>query len=246
MPPVAPAGSAQNTRADQFTQHTSGLHRRDLDPHSPITQFNTWFAAAQSHRAPTTNLAIAHPETCTLSTAALPSGRVSARMVYLKELEADPGGFVVYSNFGTSRKAADLASNSWASLVFWWEAMERQVRVEGRAARMSAEESQRYYETRVRGSRLGAWASRQSAVLTPAGEGEGDDGRRMLEGWVEEAEKRFEGVEDIPVPEFWGGLRIVPERVEFWQGRENRLHDRFVYERVEGEEGGWTLERLSP
>lgn len=258
MPPVAPAGSAQNTRADQFTQHSSGLHRRDLDPHSPITQFHSWFAAAQAHRSPSTNQPIAHPETCTLSTASLPSGRVSARMVYLKELEKEgggakgkDGGFVVYSNFGTSRKAADLATNPWASLVFWWEALERQVRVEGPAVRMEREESQRYYETRVRGSRVGAWASRQSAVLTPVGgeegEGEGeDDGRKMLEGWVEEAEKRFEGVEDIPVPEFWGGLRVVPKRVEFWQGRENRLHDRFVYERVEGEEGGWTLERLSP
>ncbi|CAN8102250.1 unnamed protein product [Discula destructiva] len=251
----APAGSAQNTRADQFTQHEArgGLHRADLDQTSPIAQFNTWFAAAQAHRNPSTGLPIAHPETCTLSTAELPSGRVSARMVYLKELEAAPGGFVIYSNFGTSRKAADLASgNSWASLVFWWEALERQVRVEGRAERMSREESQRYFETRVRGSRVGAWASRQSAVLAPlGGEGEGeedddDDGRKMLDGWVAEAEKKFEGTEDIPVPEFWGGLRIVPERVEFWQGRENRLHDRFVYDRVEGEEGGWTLKRLSP
>lgn len=173
-------------------------------------------------------------------------------MVYLKEL--DPTGFIVYSNFGTSRKAADLATNPWASLVFWWEPMERQVRVEGRAERLSAAESQRYYETRVRGSRIGAWASRQSAVLNPQkpqegqGEEDGDqdDGRKQLEGWVRETEERFRGAEDIPVPEFWGGLRIVPERVEFWQGRENRLHDRFVYDRVEGEEDKWMLERLSP
>lgn len=245
MAPVAPAGSAQNTRADQFTQHetSGGLHRRDLDAHSPIAQFHGWFGAAQAYRSPApAQQPIAHPETCTLSTASLPSGRVSSRMVYLKELDAS--GFVIYSNFGTSRKAADLATNPHASLVFWWEALERQVRVEGRAERLSGEESQRYYDTRVRGSRLGAWASRQSAVLSPA-EGE-DDGRKMLEGWVKEAEERFEGTEEIPVPEFWGGLRIVPERVEFWQGRENRLHDRFVYEKVDGEEGKWTLERLSP
>lgn len=167
-------------------------------------------------------------------------------MVYMKEL--DPRGFVVYSNFGTSRKARDLESNPWASLVFWWEALERQVRVEGRAERLSREESQRYYDTRVRGSRLGAWASRQSAVLVPqegAGD-DGDDGRAQLQRWVDETEERFKGTEEIPVPEFWGGLRIVPERVEFWQGRENRLHDRFVYEKVEGEEDKWTLERLSP
>ncbi|KAJ4390578.1 pyridoxamine-phosphate oxidase [Gnomoniopsis smithogilvyi] len=240
----APAGSAQNTRADQFTQHESrgGLHRRDLDPHSPIVQFHSWFGAAQAHRGPEP---IAHPETCTLSTATLPSGRVSARMVYLKELDAR--GFVIYSNFGTSQKARDLESNKWASLVFWWESLERQVRVEGRAERLTREESQKYYETRVRGSRIGAWASRQSAVLSPVGgEGDEDDGRKQLEGWVKETEERFEGTEDIPVPEFWGGLRIVPERVEFWQGRENRLHDRFVYDKVEGKEDAWTLERLSP
>jgi pyridoxamine 5'-phosphate oxidase len=170
-------------------------------------------------------------------------------MVYMKEL--DHRGFVIYSNFGTSRKARDLESNPWASLVFWWEALERQVRVEGRAERLSREESQKYYDTRVRGSRIGAWASRQSAVLVPqGGEGGGvgsdDDGRAQLQRWVEEAEVRFKGTEEIPVPEFWGGLRIVPERVEFWQGRENRLHDRFVYEKVEGQEDKWTLERLSP
>lgn len=260
--PVAPAGGAQNARADQFTQHESqgGLHRRDLDQNSPITQFHSWFSAAQSHAAPAPSPAtgtepqqqqqehapaIPHPETCTLSTASLPSGRVSARVVYMKELDAR--GFVVYSNFGTSRKARDLESNPWASLVFWWEALERQVRVEGRAERLPREESQRYFDTRVRGSRVGAWASRQSAVLSPeGGDGGEDDGRAQLQRWVGEAEERFNGTEDIPVPEFWGGLRIVPERVEFWQGRENRLHDRFVYEKVEGQEDKWTLERLSP
>lgn len=126
--------------------------------------------------------------------------------------------------------------------------MERQVRVEGKATRLTSEESQRYYETRVRGSRIGAWASRQSAVLTPDSDGdnEDDDGRRQLDGWVKETEDKFKDTEDIPVPEFWGGLRIVPERIEFWQGRENRLHDRFVYDKVEGEDDKWTLERLSP
>lgn len=157
---------------------------------------------------------------------------------------------MIYSNFGTSRKGEDLfgskdgtsTGNLYAALTFWWEGMERQVRIEGKAERLSREESQQYFDTRVRGSRLGAWASRQSQVLKPTGE-EGDDGRKQLEGWVKEVEERFQGQEKIPVPEFWGGLRIVPERVEFWQGRKNRLHDRFVYER-EGE--GWKLERLSP
>lgn len=168
-------------------------------------------------------------------------------MVYLKELDAE--GFVVYSNFGTSRKARDLASNPWASLTFWWEDLERQIRVEGPATRLSREESQKYFDTRVRGSRIGAWASRQSQVLPPAEGSEEDDGRTKLEGWVKEVEEKFEGQEQIPVPEFWGGLRIVPESIEFWQGRQSRLHDRFLYTKKDTAPGGseeWQLERLSP
>jgi pyridoxamine 5'-phosphate oxidase len=161
-------------------------------------------------------------------------------MVYLKELDAD-GGFVVYSNWATSRKSRDVATNPHVSLLFWWEALQQQVRIEGTVARLTREESQRYYDTRVRGSRIGAWASRQSEVLQP--QDEQDDGRKQLEGWVREYEEKFNGQENIPVPEFWGGLRVVPERVEFWQGRESRLHDRFEYVK-DGE--GWRLQRLSP
>ncbi|KXX76107.1 putative pyridoxamine 5'-phosphate oxidase [Madurella mycetomatis] len=242
---AAPGQAAQFLKAER----AGGLQRRDLDPQNPILQFHTWFRQASSPEA-----GVSHPETCTLSTAQLPSGRVSARIVYMKELDAQ--GFVIYSNFGTSGKARDLfgtadgssTGNPWASLVFWWEPLERQVRVEGKAARISAAESQAYFETRVRGSRIGAWSSRQSAVLLPDPTVEGDDGRAMLDKWVKETETKFEGVDQIPVPEFWGGLRIVPDRFEFWQGRENRLHDRFVYDRVQGEDGQdkWTLERLSP
>lgn len=119
--------------------------------------------------------------------------------------------------------------------------MERQVRVEGRVERLSAEESQSYYELRARGSRIGAWASEQSKVL-PEEEG----GRDILDQRVRGVEKRFEGVEDIPVPEFWGGLRVIPEMVEFWQGRESRLHDRFQYVRGDKGEGEWKIRRLSP
>ncbi|KAL2133086.1 hypothetical protein VTI74DRAFT_2954 [Chaetomium olivicolor] len=238
-------------QAGQFlkTEHLGGLKLSDLNPDDPIAQFHDWFREASESGS-----GVAHPETCTLATAQLPSGRVSARMVYMKEL--DPKGFVIYSNFGTSGKARDLfgtqdgssIGNPWASLVFWWEPLERQVRVEGRAERLPAKESQAYFDTRVRGSRIGAWASRQSAVLRPDETVDGDDGRAMLDKWVKETEARFEGVENIPVPEFWGGLRIVPERFEFWQGRQNRLHDRFVYDRVSREDGKgtWTLERLSP
>ncbi|KAH7360262.1 hypothetical protein BKA65DRAFT_492716 [Rhexocercosporidium sp. MPI-PUGE-AT-0058] len=221
---VAPANDKTNSQADQYTK--GALDKDQLDPTSPFKQFNTWFTHAQAN-------SVHQPETVCLSTASLPSGRVSSRMVYLKEL--DTAGFVIYSNFGTSKKAKDIESNKWASLTFWWRELERQVRVEGQVERLTSEESQVYFDTRIRGSKLGAWASRQSQVL---------EGREQLEGWVKEVEEKFEGVEKVPVPVFWGGLRIKPVMVEFWQGRESRLHDRFQYTKLE--EGGWKIERLSP
>jgi pyridoxamine 5'-phosphate oxidase len=170
----------------------------------------------------------------TLSTARLPDGRVSSRIVYMKELTHL--GFVIYSNFATSIKAEDLRSNPHASLSFWWKELERQVRVEGICERTTKEESQQYFDTRGRGSRIGAWASKQSQVI---------EHREVLENWVKEQEKRWEGREKIEVPDYWGGLRLRPLRIEFWQGRECRLHDRFEYVRdtVDGE---WRINRLSP
>jgi pyridoxamine 5'-phosphate oxidase len=224
----APSGANGTLQAAQYTKGHLSLSQLVSDP---LQQFHTWFSHAAAD--PSTP----HPETVTLSTAHLPSGRVSARMVYLKEL--DGTGFVIYSNWGEfSGKARDYGSgNSWAALTFWWEALERQVRVEGRMERLSEAESQVYFDVRARGSRIGAWASEQSKVLKDRGE---------LEERVRMIEERFEGTERIPVPGFWGGMRIVPEAMEFWQGRESRLHDRFRYSRDGEAEGGWRIERLSP
>ena len=221
----APGGENGVNQAEQYTKGSLDISDLNQDP---ITQFRLWFQHAQSS-------GVHQPETVTLSTAELPSGRVSARMVYMKEL--DDRGFVVYSNWDTSRKAHDISSNPHASLTFWWRELERQVRVSGRTERLSNAESQIYYETRIRGSRIGAWASRQSEVL---------QGREQLDERVAEMERRFEGNESIPVPDFWGGLRILPEEVEFWQGRESRLHDRFRYVPDPSAEGRWHVKRLSP
>jgi pyridoxamine 5'-phosphate oxidase len=225
-------GTPANPLAAQFTK--GALEAPQLDA-NPLSQFHAWFDHAASKSSETNTPLVYQPETCTLSTASLPDGRVSARMVYLKEL--DSRGFVVYSNWGTSRKAKDVESNPHASLTFWWHELERQVRVEGIVERLPAEQSQVYYDTRIRGSRIGAWASQQSCVLKD---------REELEQRVKDVEGRFEGQEKLPVPPFWGGIRIVPESMEFWQGRDSRLHDRFRYTRDEEAEGGWRRERLSP
>lgn len=227
---VAPAGQHAHPRADQYTQGSLDRHQLVSDP---FTQFHDWFTHAQA------STGITQPETVCLSTASLPSGIVSSRFVYLKEL--DERGFVVYSNWSTSRKATDICSNPQASLAFWWAHLERQVRIEGPIERLTDEESQVYFGLRARESRIGAWASEQSCVL-PEQEG----GRDVLDRRVMEVERRFDGVEDIPVPPFWGGLRVLPRMVEFWQGRESRLHDRFRYVKNETKENAWVIERLSP
>jgi pyridoxamine 5'-phosphate oxidase len=196
----------------------------------PVTQFAAWFAEAQA------NDGIADANAMTLATADA-SGRPSARIVLLKGF--DDEGFIFYTNY-RSRKGRELADNPCAALTFWWPALERQVRVEGRAERLPPEASDDYFRQRPRPSRLGAHASPQSQPIS--------GGRAQLEERFEEARARFDGQEDVPRPGHWGGYRIAPVQVEFWQGRPGRLHDRLRYRRSEDDDAGagWTLQRLAP
>lgn len=212
-----------NPKTEQYK--LSALSKRDVDP-CPAKQFDKWFEEAVAK-------GIKVPEAVNLATAELPSGRVSSRTVLLKELDTD-GKFVIYSNWKTSRKARDVRTNSHVALTFFWKELERQVRVEGIAELMTTEESQVYFNSRPRGSRVGAWASQQS---TPVSD------RETLEMQVEDAAKRFEGQDIIPCPPFWGGIKITPYHYELWQGRDNRVHDRIVYDL---KDGLWEIQRLSP
>jgi pyridoxamine 5'-phosphate oxidase len=161
---------------------------------------------------------------------ATPDGAPSARMMLLKG--ADPRGLVFFTNY-ESRKSNELLANPRAALVFHWPVLQRQVRVEGTVARLTQAESEAYFRTRPRGSRIGAWASQQSAELST---------RAELDERVREYETKFAG-EDVPLPPFWGGFRLAPAVIEFWQGRINRLHDRVRYTRTDG---GWSVQRLYP
>ena len=199
----------------------------DLAP-SWTGQFGAWFADASAFGLP-------EPNAMVVATASA-AGRPSARTVLLKGYDAR--GFTFFTNY-ESRKGSELAANPYASLVFPWFPMQRQVIVVGSVLRVSREETEEYFASRPRGSRLGAWASPQSRVLA---------GRAEVDAGLAEVEQRF-GDGDVPAPPHWGGLRVVPETVEFWQGRTNRLHDRLRYRRTdEGSApgGGWVVERLAP
>src|SRR5579875_3611226 len=197
------------------------LCAEDLGP-DPIAQFHAWFAAAH-------DAGVEHPEAAAVASAT-PDGRPSCRMVLVKVV--DERGFVFFTNY-ESRKGAELTANPRAALLFHWEAQERQVRVEGAVTRATREETVTYARTRSRQSQLSALASAQSRPVAS---------RAVLEQRVAAlAAEHPEG--DLPVAEAWGGFRVVPEHVEFWQGGAFRLHDRFVYERAGG---GWTLTRLQP
>ena len=188
----------------------------------PFEQFRAWLSEALA------NDAIVEPNAMTVATVGA-DGRPSARIVLLRQWDAR--GFVFFTNY-ESRKGEELAVHPHAALLFWWGALERQVRIEGRAERVLDVESDAYFATRPRGHRLAAWSSRQSAVVPDY---------ETLQHAIAETDLRFPG--EVPRPPFWGGYRVVPERFEFWQGRPNRVHDRIAYIRADE---GWTLVRLSP
>ena len=211
------------TLADLRKEYSlAGLAEADL-AREPFRQFEKWFQEAEAAKLP-------EPNAMLLATADA-DGRPSARTVLLKGL--DGRGFVFYTNY-ESRKGRELADNARAALLFPWISLERQVIVEGPITRVSREEADAYFHSRPRASQIGAWASPQSTVVA---------GRAVIEESFRTVEKKYEGRE-IPLPPQWGGFRLSPETVEFWQGRRSRLHDRLRYRREAG--GDWTVERLAP
>jgi pyridoxamine 5'-phosphate oxidase len=200
----------------------TGLRKADLAA-DPLQQFRHWFDQAL---AAGTN----EPNAMVLATADA-AGKPSTRVVLLKGF--DERGFVFFTNY-ESRKARELAVNRHAALNFFWVELERQVCVTGRVTQVPREEAEAYFKTRPRGSRLGAWASKQSDTVPS---------REVLEARLQELEKKYPG-EEIPLPPFWGGYVLAPGEIDFWQGRPNRLHDRFRYSKQS--DGRWVVERLSP
>ncbi|MBC3539693.1 pyridoxamine 5'-phosphate oxidase [Rufibacter sediminis] len=197
---------------------------REAASADPFQQFQTWMQEALTAKAD-------EPTAMTLSTADA-QGKPTARVVLLKALEKE--GFVFYTNY-VSRKGQQLLENPFAALTFFWPALERQVRIEGKVQRVSPEVSEAYFHSRPRGSQIGAWSSPQSQPIQD---------RTLLENLEQEYSAKFKDMEVVPRPEHWGGYLVVPDRIEFWQGRQNRLHDRLLYE-VESS-GNWRIQRLAP
>lgn len=211
----------QDPAASRYEHAPTGLRRRDLDP-DPIKQFSNWFTAAIEARIKDVNA-------MALATAGK-DGKPSVRIVLLKGF--DPDGFVFFSNY-ESEKGRQLTENPHAAFVFYWIEMDRQVRGSGPVKETTRQESERYFHSRPIGSQLGAWASRQSQII---------DARRVLDARMAEMTERY-GKGPVPLPPHWGGYRLIPQVMEFWQGRRNRLHDRFRYTRSNRK---WTIDRLAP
>jgi len=190
----------------------------------PIPQFERWLEEALRAEVP-------EPNAMTLSTATA-NGIPSARIVLLKGL--DKGGFLFYTNY-QSQKGRELSENPHAALTFLWHELQRQVRVEGRVERLSPEASTEYFQSRPKSSQIGAWVSPQSQPI---------ESREVLEKREQELWEKYEDAEQLPRPEHWGGFRVVPQRIEFWQGRPSRLHDRIFFERDAA--GNWEKRRLAP
>ncbi|BAZ25092.1 pyridoxal 5'-phosphate synthase [Kalymmatonema gypsitolerans NIES-4073] len=211
------------TIADLRKDYTlQGLSVSDVNP-NPFIQFKQWFDQALSAQLP-------EPNAMTIATVT-PDGKPRARMVLLKGF--DERGFVFYTNYN-SQKGQELAQNPQASLVFWWAELERQVRICGRVEKVSESESDEYFYSRPLNSRLGAWASNQSEVI---------ESREVLEQRMQKLQIKYQN-QDVQRPPHWGGLRVIPTEIEFWQGRSNRLHDRLLYTRLD--DGSWKIVRLSP
>ncbi|NEP56162.1 MAG: pyridoxamine 5'-phosphate oxidase [Symploca sp. SIO2G7] len=190
---------------------------------NPFEQFHTWFNQALAAGLP-------EPNAMTIATAS-PNGKPSARIVLLKDY--DERGFVFYTNY-KSHKGQQLLENPWGALVFWWAQLERQVRIEGRVEKVAPSESDAYFKSRPQASQLAAWASEQSQVI---------ENRQAIEQRLQQLQEEYEGSE-VTRPPHWGGFRVIPVEIEFWQGRPSRLHDRLLYRLTE--EGSWGIQRLSP
>jgi pyridoxamine 5'-phosphate oxidase len=209
------------TIADIRKDYTlNGLDEKDINQ-DPIKQFKQWFDEAIESQIP-------EPNGMVMSTIT-PQGRPNSRVVLLKGL--DERGFVFYSNYN-SRKGSNIAQNAFVSLNFWWVELERQVRIEGRVTQVSAEESDVYFNSRPYGSKIGAWVSNQSEIIA---------NRDILIQKQTDLEAQYPT--QVPRPPHWGGYRVVADRIEFWQGRSSRLHDRLCYQLIDNE---WKIERLSP
>ena len=215
-------GLPRDPAASRYEHTGKGLRRSDLNP-DPIKQFANWFTIA-------IETGIGDVNAMSLATAGQ-DAKPSVRIVLLKSFDED--GFVFFTNY-ESEKGKQLEANPYAALGFYWIELDRQIRISGKVDKTSRKESQTYFRSRPVGSQLSAWASRQSAVL---------DGRRVLDARMEEMNERFAD-KRVPLPPHWGGYRLKPDNMEFWQGRSNRLHDRFRYTRQS--DGSWLIERLAP